>query len=314
MINGFRSFDKDVNIAGVILNNVSGEHHRTKLLDAVHKYTDTEVIGIVERDTESTIRERHLGLDTISEKGKEDIAPLEGIVSELDLDRILDIAESFGSDDLPSDPPYASHNSGIKVAVPRDDAYCFYYPENLECMKAAGMDVRFFSPLNGDMLPDADVYYLGGGYPELFLDRISENRDFLEGLKTAYEDGRMILGECGGLVTMCNSMTDGRNTVRMSGIFDADASVSGRHGPRYMIADATAQNPFFPGVSMRGHEFHYSDVRINGKYGHGYNLSRGVGLGSSKDGIVSRRSMGSYMHHHALSVKDWLGHVADNAI
>ena len=310
IINGFKAFDRDVNIAGVILNNVSGEHHRTKLTDALKRYTDTEVIGVIERDAENAVGKRHLGLNTIREHSKGDIAPLEAMVSELDTDRIMDAAESNECGHLPSDPPYRRHDCGMKVAVPTDDAYCFYYQENLECMSAAGMDIITFSPLNGDMLPDADIYYLGGGYPELFAERISENRDFLEGLKTASDDGRMILGECGGLLTMCGSLTMNGVSARMSGIFDADAYMSGRHGPRYVIAGSTGDNPLFPGMSVRGHEFHYSSVRPNREYPYGYGLRRGDGLGGSRDGLVVNRSMGTYMHHHALSTDDWMGTVS----
>lgn len=310
MVNGFCSFDEDVNIAGVILNNVSGEQHKAKLLDAMERYTDIDVVGVIKRDTENVIGERHLGLNTISEQGKEDIEPLERMVSELDMDRILDIAESSDTQ-FPKSSPYTEHDSGIKVAVPMDDAYCFYYAENLECMKAAGMDVTTFSPLDGDMLPDADMYYLGGGYPELFLKEISENRDFIEGLKTASDDGKMILGECGGLITMCRSMTIDGKTTKLSGIFDAEASISGRHGPRYTIANGTKDNPFFPGMTLRGHEFHYSGVTVkDGRFG--YDLARGEGITGSKDGLMRKRSMGSYMHHHALAVKDWLGHVVSS--
>ena len=201
MINGFKMFDPDVNIAGVIFNNVSNSQHERKLIEATERYTDTEIVGMVRRDATNAIGERHLGLKTINEKGKKDIEPLESMVSGIDIDRLMDVADRMPVEDYLPVNPYTIHDSGLKAAVPMDDAYCFYYRENIECMKAAGMDVRTFSPLAGESLPDADFYYLGGGYPELFLGELSENRDFMDGLKTASEDGKMILGECGGLMT-----------------------------------------------------------------------------------------------------------------
>ena len=311
MINGFKAFDPDVNIAGVIYNNVSNSQHERKLIEATERYTDTEIIGMVRKDTKNLIRERHLGLKTINEKGKKDIEPLESMVSEIDVDRLMDIAEGVHIDDADVHNPYTEHSCGIKAAVPMDDAYCFYYRENIECMKAAGMDVTTFSPVDGDPLPDADLYYLGGGYPELFLKELSENRDYMEGLKAASDDGKMILGECGGLMTMCSSIEDKDGKYRMSGVFDAESRMCGRHGPTYVIADTTDDNPLFPRMTIRGHEFHYSEVISRAEHRFGYVMSRGIGIDDKHDGLIRNNSLGSYVHQHALSVDDWLGKVID---
>ena len=308
MINGFKSLDPDVNIAGVIFNNVSNGQHERKLIDATEKYTDAEIVGMVRRDTKKIIGERHLGLKTINENGKKDIEPLEGMVSEIDTDRLLAIAES-SEYHFDHANPFTVRRSGLKAAVPMDDAYCFYYRENIECLEAAGMDVRTFSPLAGDGLPDADFYYLGGGYPELFLKELSENRDFMDGLKTASEDGKMILGECGGLMSLCASIEDNSGKYRMSGVFDAESKMSGRHGPTYVIADTTEHNPLFPKMTVRGHEFHYSEVVPKTGYEFGYTMSRGIGIDDKHDGLISKRTLGSYVHQHALSVKDWMSKV-----
>ena len=311
MINGFKSLDPEVNIAGVIFNNVSNSQHEKKLIDATEKYTDAEIVGMVRRDTKNTIGERHLGLKTINENGKKDIEPLEGMVSEIDTDRLLAIAES-SEYHFDYTNPFAVHDCSMKAAVPMDDAYCFYYRENIECMKVAGMDVRTFSPLAGDDLPDADFYYLGGGYPELFLKELSENRGFMDGLKTASEDGKMILGECGGLMSLCASIEDKSGKYRMSGVFDAESRMSGRHGPTYVIADTTEHNPLFPKMTVRGHEFHYSEVLPKTDYYYGYSMNRGIGIDNKHDGLVFKRSLGSYVHQHALSVKDWLSKVCQS--
>ena len=313
MINGFKSFDKDVNIAGVIFNNVSNSQHERKLREATERYTDTEIVGIVRRDTKNIIGERHLGLKTINENGKKDIEPLESMVSEIDTDRLMDIAETASIDDKDAKDPFARHKCGLKAAVPMDDAYCFYYSENIECMKAAGMNVKTFSPVAGDSLPDADFYYLGGGYPELFLEQISENKDFLEGLKTASDDGKMILGECGGLMSMCSSIEDKTGKYTMSGVFDAESRMCGRHGPTYVIADTTDKNPLFSDMKIRGHEFHYSEVVPIIHYDYGYDLERGIGIDNRHDGLINKNSLGSYVHQHALSVDDWLRRIIDRS-
>ena len=238
---------------------------------------------------------------------------MESMVSEIDTDRLMDIAETASIDDKDAKDPFARHKCGLKAAVPMDDAYCFYYSENIECMKAAGMDVRTFSPVAGDSLPDADFYYLGGGYPELFLEQISENKDFLEGLKTASDDGKMILGECGGLMSMCSSIEDKTGKYTMSGVFDAESRMCGRHGPTYVIADTTDKNPLFSDIKIRGHEFHYSEVVPIIHYDYGYDLERGIGIDNRHDGLINKNSLGSYVHQHALSVDDWLRRIIDRS-
>lgn len=306
IINGFKSFDPDVKIAGVIYNNVSNSQHENKLIEVTKHYTDTEIIGMVRRDFKNPILQRHLGLKTINERGRKDIEPLESLVGEVDMDRLMDIAEKSETDDMEIHSPYTEHNSGLKAAVPMDDAYCFYYRENIECMEAAGMKVTTFSPIAGDSLPDADLYYLGGGYPELFLKELSENRDYMEGLKNASDDGKMILGECGGLMTMCSSITSDAGTFKMSGIFDAESRMSGRHGPTYVITNSTKDNPLFPEMTVRGHEFHYSEVIPRSDHRFGYVMERGIGIDDKHDGLIHNNSLGSYVHQHALSADDWL--------
>ncbi|MFA5453532.1 MAG: cobyrinate a,c-diamide synthase [Candidatus Methanomethylophilaceae archaeon] len=315
IIRGFQSFDEDVNIAGVILNNVSGIQHETKLLDAIKKYTDVNVIGIVKRDMDNAIGQRHLGLNTIDRSEKKNIDYLGSMVSELDLDQIMDICESNTVDDLPDGLPYVERNTGLKAAIPLDDAFCFYYYENIECLKTSGMDISFFKPTCGDRLPNADLYYLGGGYPELHADDISQNTDFLEGLKTESEDGKMILGECGGLMSMCSSIkaSDGIKN-KMSGIFEADAKMSDRHGPSYVIARTTSVNPLFPDMTVRAHEFHYSELELYSDRPYGYDIIRGTGIDGKHDGLIYKNSLGSYMHQHALSTDDWLAKIVDRIL
>lgn len=311
IVNGFKSFDPDVNIAGIIFNEVSNQQHEKKLREATEKYTDANVIGVVRHDGNHIIGERHLGLKTINEKGKDDIKPLESLVDDIDIDRVMDIAESSYAPDIEYVCPYAVHNSNLKVAIPMDDAYCFYYRENIECMISAGMNIKTFSPLAGDSLPDADFYYLGGGYPELFGKELSNNLDFLEGLKNASIEKKKILGECGGLMTMCSSIQNKDGIFPMSGIFNAKSIMSTRHGPNYIIAHTTANNTMFDHTVIRGHEFHYSEIVTNSEYAFGYDMKRGVGIDGKNDGLIFNNSMGSYIHQHALSMDDWLGKIVE---
>ena len=308
IVNGFRTFDPDVNIAGVILNNVSGRQHSDKLRTAMERYCpDVQLVGMIPKNPDKALEQRYLGLKTLRSFAEGEITPLQDLTEPIDLDRVLDIAESSPSD-LPTSSPYTERDCGLKAAVPMDDSYCFYYTENIECLRASGFDVTTFRPTDGDPLPDADLYYLGGGYPELHAEQLAANTDFLEGLKAEAENGRMVIGECGGLMSMCRGITDKDGvTHEMAGIFDAEARMTGvRHGPTYVIADAEPTNPAFAGT-VRGHEYHYSDVFPEGEATFGFSVRRGQGIRDRMDGLVKGECIGSYMHQHALSERDWIG-------
>ncbi len=309
MINGFRMFDPDVDIEGVILNNVSGPRHEEKLRSAIGKHCDIRVIGIVKHREHLELPSRHLGLATVDEGSKESVIGLRALTNDLDMDMLMDIVE--GSDDRTYDTRrlYAEHDYSMTAAIPYDDAYCFYYRENIECMEAAGISVKTFSPLKGDHLPDADLYYIGGGYPELHAKEISENRDFLEGLNNAASEGKIVIGECGGLMTMCKSIT-GKDGIehRMSGIFDGKAVMSGRHGPTYNIIHSRGKG-LFEDMTIRGHEFHYSEIELGNDANFMFSVERGTGILDGMDGLTKNNAVASYTHQYALSTADWLKNV-----
>ena len=306
IINGFKSFDPDVKIAGVILNKVSGSQHSDKLDVTMSTYCkDVKVVGKIKKDRENTLGQRHLGLDTIVDEEHSGVSTLERLVDSVDLDMLMEIAESTDPD-LPKDSPYVKRDADADIAVPFDDAYCFYYRENLECLEASGFRIRKFSPVAGERLPEADAVYLGGGYPELHADDISMNRDFLDGVRNMAQDGKPVLGECGGLMSLCSGMVD-KEGIRhdMIGVFGCDSVfVNKRHGPTYVMADATPENPLFSG-SIRAHEYHYSEVTATGSETFGFDVKRGLGIVDKKDGLVFKNTVGTYMHQHALSTDDW---------
>ena len=306
VINGFRSFDPKVRIAGVILNKVSGSQHSDKLDVTMSTYcSDIKVLGKIRKDSENTLGQRHLGLKTVVDPEGSGVEMLQRLVDPIDTDGLMDIAETCDSV-LPTESPYVKENTGASIAVPYDDAYCFYYRENLECLEASGFRVRRFSPVRGEGLPDADAVYLGGGYPELHAEEIASNKDFLDGLRNMASECKPVLGECGGLMTMCSNLVDGNGrSHRMSGIFGCDSVfVNRRHGPTYVKADALPGNPLFGG-SVRAHEYHYSEVQASDKDAFGFDVRRGLGIVGKKDGLVYRNAMGTYMHQHALSMRDW---------
>ncbi len=305
---GFKMLDPEVNIAGVILNNVSGDRHRRKAVEAVESLTGTEVMGTIERQRER-LPERHLGLVTLGESGDAGglLRQLEEMVSEVDLGRLEDIARSAPDLDLPTAPPFQTEGQkGITFAVPRDRSFCFYYPENLEALEAAGARVAYFRPTEGEPLPDCDAVYMGGGYPEVHAAGLAANGDFLEGVRQLSAEGKLVYGECGGMMAMCRSIQAYGAEHRLIGIFGSDAVLTpDRQGLAYVHAQGTADNFLCPGRTIRAHEFHYSRLEPIPPGPYGYTVLRGTGIGDGADGVMVRRSMGTYMHQHALSDGLW---------
>jgi cobyrinic acid a,c-diamide synthase len=309
-LNGFRDFDKDLDIAGVILNNVSGDQHERKLTEAMERYTDINVLGMIRKDPTKVLEQRYLGLRTVNQSEKASLGPLKDLTSDIGLDSLIEVADRTDDIILDDSVPYeVADGKGLRVAVPRDDAFCFYYHDNIECMKASGIEVTEFSPLAGDGLPDADICYLGGGYPELFAEKISDNKDFIQGLKKMSDDGRRVVGECGGLMTMCSSIVDSSGkSHEMAGIFDAEAVMTGkRHGPSYVVAESSE------GRKVKGHEYHYSDVYVTKDYAFEYKVTRGMGIDGKRDGMRINRCIGSYMHQHVLSAESWIDSLIDRS-
>jgi len=310
---GFKALDPEVNLAGVILNNVSGPRHRQKATEAVEQLAKVPVLGAVERG--AALPERHLGLVTVEDHGDPGALKreLEGMVQDIDLERLMEIGETAPPMETRKDPVYPKGSADVRVAVPRDRSFCFYYPENLEAMASAGARIEHFRPTDGEPLPEADMYYLGGGYPEVHARRLSENRDFLEGLKQASQENKAIYAECGGLMTLCDRIVN-RGEHRMAGVFPCMAELThGRQGLSYVRARGTKDNPFFPVSEVRGHEFHYSRLVPMPSGPYGYVMERGTGLDHCHDGLVRGRTLGCYMHQHALSRPDWGIRMAETA-
>jgi cobyrinic acid a,c-diamide synthase len=304
---GYKMLDPLVNIQGVILNQVSGERHREKAVKAVTQLTGTRVIGTVER-TKRRIPERHLGLVTAGEdediKGTMDM--LEEMLVDIDIDMIKEIMDDCEEVEFNEECPFPEGDGDATVAVPMDRAFSFYYRENLESMEAAGARIVRFSPVDGESLPETDSYYLGGGYPEVYASEISDNHDFLDGLRNASEDGKLIYGECGGMLALSRSIKTRDGEYPMAGIFDIDAEMTdARQGLAYVIAQGTPKNMLFPGVEVRGHEFHYTRLVPIPRTEFAYEMIRGRGIDGEHDGMTIRKTVGTYMHHHALANKEW---------
>ncbi len=338
MVTGYQQFQKDIQIAGVVLNYVSGKRHEKKLREAVEHYCGIPVLGTVPKDQELHLAERHLGLVPSLESGEAG-SLIEGIGTRmephLDLDGILKVAQSYASPiPLPTSPlkgeeewgerkgennypPLQGEGEGgggvrlrggptVKIGVIRDRAFNFYYPENLEALSQEGAKLLFIDSLK-DRLPRVDGLYIGGGFPEFSLRELEANRGLREDIASGVERGLPVYAECGGLMYLCRGITWKGRSYEMVGTLPSWVELSERpQGHGYVVVKVTARNPWFSvGQTLRGHEFHHSSLLDPKGLRFAYLIKKGQGIKGRRDGVVYKNLFASYVHVHALGTPEW---------
>ncbi|MHB1390500.1 MAG: cobyrinate a,c-diamide synthase [Thermoleophilia bacterium] len=307
---GFQQFEPDIDIAGVILNKVSGPRHESKLRAAIERYTDLEVLGALRRHPEAGIIQRHLGLKPAREElgAASVISTIADIIEDaVDLDRIRQIAAT-----APSLEPLKLHqvripDATVRLGVARDAAFTFYYPENLEALAEAGAKLVPFSPLSDGGLPEVDGLFIGGGFPEVFMEELEANTGLRAAIRAAIEQGMPVYAECGGLMYLSRAMTWEGQSREMVGALPCDIVMHEKpRGHGYMKLRATGAGDWFSeGLKLRGHEFHYSEVVNLGDVRFAYRVERGSGVDGEHDGILHRNVLASYTHLHSLGSPGW---------
>ncbi len=290
---GFVSFDPGVRIAGTILNRVGSERHLSMLQRSLH----LPIFAALPRNKEMEVKSRHLGL-VMGFEQQHDLDALASLLEEnANLDRILEL----GCSCCPAPQKEAEMEKSVRIGVAQDEAFCFYYHDNLRELERLGAELIYFSPLRDD-LPDVDGLYIGGGYPELHVAELEAAAARTQ-IKKASEDGMPIYGECGGLMYLSRSMISEEGTFRMAGALPADTVMTRRlQALGYVEAEVTGENPVVEkGKTIRGHEFHYSRLECDPDASFAYRLRRGKGIADGRDGLVEQNTLASYLHAHFYS-------------
>lgn len=264
IIHGYRSFDPRLTIAGVVLNRVGSDRHLALLKEAIAPL-NIPILGVLRRQDEIQIRDRHLGLVPVGELPESqqifsrlatlgatcfDWTVLEPL---LRCSEVSSIPSLFGSVEPVSGRP--------RVAIAQDDAFNFYYADNLDLLNALGADLVPWSPLRDSTFPD-EIHglYFGGGFPEIFAAELSNNKNALQAVRSAIQRGIPTYAECGGLMYLCQRIQDfDRNTWSMAGVLSTSVVMGDRLTLGYR--EATAQREtclVIPQETVRGHEFHRS--------------------------------------------------------
>ena len=309
MVTGYQRFQADINIAAVVLNNVSGSRHERKLKVAVERYCGIPIVGSIPRDPDLRLEERHLGLIPFSET-QDSKSIVERVCRKLephlDLDGVLTIAGKFKSDLAVNTTSPKTSDQLARIGVMLDPVFSFYYPDNLEALSLAGAELVFINSLQ-HRLPEIDGLYLGGGFPEFFLESLEANRELRHDIADAVEDGLPVYAECAGLMYLCQGIRWQGRYHEMVGAIPAEVEID--HHPRghgYVVAEVTAENPLFPvGLTLRGHEFHHSKLVKAEGLKFAYRMRRGRGVDGKVDGVIYKNVFAAYTHLHALGVPQW---------
>ena len=287
--------DIDADVVGVVAQRAHGGRHERGIRDALPD--ELTYLGRIPPRDDFEIPDRHLGLHMGDESP---LAPevLDDAAEHIRTERLVDIARTPPRPDQETVQP----ETDKRVAVARDEAFCFYYPATIERLRDRA-DVVTFAPTAGDELPDCDGVYLPGGYPELHAATL-ENSPAIRQLGTAAADGRPIVGECGGLMTLAETLTtiEG-DTHRMAGVLPADVRMHDRYQALDHVELRARENTLTAGSGqpLQGHEFHYSsaDVARDGQLA--FNVERGNGIEDGRDGLYEYETLGTYCHVHPAS-------------
>lgn len=311
LILGYQAFDPEIRIAGVILNNLGGGRHESKLRAVIEHYTDVEVIGAVQHDPHLQIAERHLGLVPANEQ---DAARAriqyvgERVAAQVDLQRLLAIGDGapvFGARRAAeAETPAAP----LRIGIAHDQAFGFYYEEDLDALRAAHVELVDIDTLHAQALPKVDGLIIGGGFPEMFMDVLEANIALRNHIRTAIEDGLPTYAECGGLMYLSRSLTWQGQTRQMVGVVPGETVMHERPvGRGYARLQPTGNDRWQETASIPAHEFHYSSLEnLPPDATYAYEVIRGYGIDGQHDGYQQYNLLAGYVHRRGAGAQGWI--------
>jgi len=312
LILGYQAFDRNIRIAGVILNQLGGSRHEAKLRAVIQHYTGVPVLGAVQHDERIAIVERHLGLvpSNEAEGARSRIDEIAAhIAAQVDLDQLLAIARQTAPLPAGEPAPGATGGTPVRIGIARDAAFGFYYPGDLDALRAAGAELVDFSALRDSHLPQVDGVFIGGGFPETHMEALTANASLRCELHDAIEAGLPAYAECGGLMYLARGIEWNGHRARMVGVIPADIVMHARPvGRGYVHLRETGRGPWprTQAPLIHAHEFHYSSVEnLAPGVEFAYEVERGHGIDGRHDGIVHKNLLASYAHLRDVAGNPW---------
>ncbi|MGC1307206.1 MAG: cobyrinate a,c-diamide synthase [Phormidesmis sp.] len=301
LVKGYQTFDSRVNVVGVILNRVGSDRHLQLLQDALAAI-NVPVFGVFRREKDIQLPDRHLGLVPTGEvSGFESIVERLAVLGErcFDWERLEGLVGIGKGEEGKGER--GKGGKGVRIAIARDSAFNFYYPDNFEALEAQGAELIFWSPMADEQLPEAEGLYFGGGFPEVFAAQLSENTSAMMAVRRAIGRGIPTYAECGGLMYLSETLINFEGTQwPMVGVIPQTVKMGGRLVLGYRRAIARQNTPLLTkGQTIIGHEFHKSAVAQ--KLAHPtYRTQRYWGEVDQPvlEGFCQRNVQASYVHLH----------------
>lgn len=303
LVLGFKSFDSELNLAGVILNGIAGEKHLEFVRPSLEEI-GVPLLGYLPKRPELALPERHLGLIPMVE-GKVSLEFYDRLADQMDrtidFERMIALAATAApiAQEVSLLFPEAPRPPKVAIAVAMDKAFSFYYPDSLELLGAWGAEIVPFSLLEDSELPaQAGGLYIGGGFPELYARELVENRSMRLSVKEAAQKGLPIYAECGGLMYLGEKITDLEGkSYPMAGLFSYSSSMrEARLTLGYRNVCSLADNLLMrKGESVRGHEFHLSVLEGKQSGSPAYEVLDQPGR---REGFRFKNTVASYIHLH----------------
>ncbi|PKO63437.1 MAG: cobyrinic acid a,c-diamide synthase, partial [Betaproteobacteria bacterium HGW-Betaproteobacteria-17] len=311
LILGYQAFDPEIRIAGVILNNLGGSRHESKLRAVIEHYTDVEVIGAVQHDASLQIAERHLGLVPANEQGaaRARIQHVgERVAAQVNLERLLAIGDSAPdlSIALPRDAETSAEQ--LRIGIAHDQAFGFYYSEDLDTLRAANVELVDIDTLHAQAMPAVDGLIIGGGFPEMFMAELEANASLRTSIRRAIEAGLPAYAECGGLMYLSQRLSWQGQTREMVGVVPGDTVMHERPvGRGYARLQPTGDDRWQETASIPAHEFHYSSLEnLPADAIYAYAVTRGHGIDGQHDGYQRHNLLAGYVHRRGAGAQGWI--------
>lgn len=329
LVRGFQSQCQDygLHLAGIIANNVGSKKHYAMLSESLSAWNLPPLLGYIPKNLPVSFKERQLGLPHIfsnTEKNTDlenELDELANILEQhIDIDRLVSVTKyTQAPKALPNTPTKIQVNkkNGIapkigitpKIGIAYDEAFCFYYPQNLEALKRLGYELHFFSPLKDTVLPKVDSLYLGGGYPEIYAKELSKNTAMRTAIKEFAENYGNIFAECGGYMYLCSELAIMQNEQQdkrsvelaepqvypLCNVINATAAMGTRLRSLGYRQGILLQKPFFwesKETVFRAHEFHWSNIEMHENY------APFIEINKKQFGVHYKNVFASFLHFY----------------
>jgi cobyrinic acid a,c-diamide synthase len=329
-VKGFAEFEPGIRVAGVIANRGGSQRHRDWIAASLAAAATAPLVGMIPNGSLPSLPSRHLGLVT-AEQSNLTAESFDQLADACE--RYLDVAAIISSQwpvasgqergergegresnlqickSPNSNPQSPIPNSSVRLGIARDEAFHFYYPDNLEALAQAGAELVEFSPISDPYLPDSlDGVYFGGGYPEVHAARLAANATMLADVRQFAASGRAIYAECGGLMYLSDSLTSTDGTRHsLAGVLPIETAMLGKlKSLGYSQVVLQADSLWGPSGSVfRGHEFHYSEITkplaADSGWQTVYSVQQRSGEPTKLEGFQKGRILASYVHGHLAS-------------